>query len=40
MVKGGKDRILIRNTADGFLVFTKEDGGYGVDVLVSDENVG
>jgi hypothetical protein len=31
--------IQIRNSANDFLVFSKENGGNGVDVLVADENV-
>lgn len=31
--------IQIRNSANDFLVFAKENGGDGVDVLVADENV-
>jgi hypothetical protein len=32
-------KIQIRNSTNDFLVFSKENGGDGVDVLVSDENV-
>jgi len=32
-------KLQIRNAANDFLVFTKESGGDGVDVLVADENV-
>jgi hypothetical protein len=32
-------KIQIRNATSDFLVFTKENGGDGVDVLVADENV-
>ena len=38
MVKD-EGRIQIRNSTTDFLVFTKENGGNGVDVLVADENV-
>jgi hypothetical protein len=34
-----KNQILIRNSTNDFLVFAKENGGDGVDVLVADENV-
>ena len=34
-----KTNIQIRNSANDFLVFSKENGGDGVDVLVADENV-
>jgi len=33
------NNIQIRNSTNDFLVFTKENGGDGVDVLVADENV-
>jgi hypothetical protein len=33
------NQIQIRNSTNDFLVFTKENGGNGVDVLVADENV-
>ena len=33
------DIIQIRNSTNDFLIFTKENGGDGVDVLVADENV-
>jgi len=33
------ERIQIRNSANDFLIFAKENGGDGVDVLVADENV-
>jgi hypothetical protein len=36
--KNGK-KLQIRNSANDFLVFSKENGGDGVDVLVADENV-
>ena len=32
-------KLQIRNNTNDFLVFSKENGGNGVDVLVSDENV-
>ena len=32
-------KLTIRNDANDFLVFVKENGGDGVDVLVADENV-
>ena len=32
-------KLQIRNSAHDFLVFSKENGGDGVDVLVADENV-
>jgi hypothetical protein len=31
--------IQIRNAANDFLVFSKENGGDSIDVLVADENV-
>jgi hypothetical protein len=31
--------IQIRNAANDFLVFSKENGGDGIDVLVANENV-
>jgi hypothetical protein len=33
------NKIQIRNSTNDFLVFSKENGGDGVDVLVADENV-
>jgi hypothetical protein len=39
MAKHGDDKIKIRNSANDFLVFSKENGGDGVEVLVADENV-
>ena len=33
------DGIQIRNSTNDFLIFTKENGGDGVDVLLTDENV-
>jgi hypothetical protein len=41
MAKDTKENrgIQIRNATNDFLVFTKETGGDGVDVLVADENV-
>ncbi len=33
------NKIQIRNAANDFLVFSKENGGDGIDVLVVDENV-
>jgi len=35
----GENKLIIRNATNDFLVFTKENGGDGVDVLVADENV-
>jgi len=35
----GENKLQIRNATNDFLVFTKENGGDGVDVLVADENV-
>jgi hypothetical protein len=35
----GKTSIQIRNSTNDFLIFSKENGGDGVDVLVADENV-
>ena len=32
-------KLQIRNSTNDFLIFSKENGGDGVDVLVSDENV-
>ena len=32
-------KLQIRNTTNDFLVFSKENGGDGIDVLVADENV-
>ena len=34
-----ENKMQIRNATNDFLVFTKENGGDGVDVLVADENV-
>ena len=34
-----KNKIQIRNTTSDFLIFSKENGGDGIDVLVADENV-
>ena len=34
-----ENKLQIRNATNDFLVFTKENGGDGVDVLVADENV-
>ncbi len=39
MTKKDNDKIQIRNAANDFLVFSKENGGDGIDVLVADENV-
>ncbi|GHS87102.1 toxin Fic [Synergistales bacterium] len=39
MAKNDENKIQIRNSANDFLVFSKENGGDGVDVLVADENV-
>jgi hypothetical protein len=39
MSKRNDNKIQIRNAANDFLVFSKENGGDGVDVLVADENV-
>jgi hypothetical protein len=39
MVKKSDSRIQIRNSTNDFLIFSKENGGDGVDVLVADENV-
>jgi hypothetical protein len=39
MAKNNENKIQIRNSANDFLVFSKENGGDGVDVLVADENV-
>ncbi|AEC01371.1 hypothetical protein [Parasphaerochaeta coccoides] len=39
MAKKDEVRIQIRNSTTDFLVFTKENGGDGVDVLVADESV-
>jgi hypothetical protein len=36
---GNGNKIQIRNDANDFLVFSKENGGDGVNVLVADENV-
>jgi len=38
-VDRNESKIQIRNSTNDFLVFTKENGGDGVDVLVADENV-
>jgi len=34
-----ENKILIRNSTNDFLIFSKENGGDGVDVLLADENV-
>ena len=34
-----KNKINIRNNTNDFLIFSKEKGGDGVDVLIADENV-
>ena len=39
MVNQNEKTLQIRNSAHDFLVFSKENGGDGVDVLVADENV-
>jgi hypothetical protein len=39
MAKSMSEKIQIRNSVGDFLVFSKESGGDGVDVLVADENV-
>ena len=39
MAKSRENKIQIRNSVNDFLVFSKENGGDGVDVLVADENV-
>jgi len=39
MAKNDDNRIQIRNSTNDFLVFSKENGGDGVDVLVANENV-
>ena len=39
MAKKDKGKIQIRNSTTDFLVFTKENGGDGVDVLLADDNV-
>ena len=39
MAENNENKIQIRNSTNDFLVFTKENGGDGVDVLVADENV-
>jgi hypothetical protein len=39
MARKDDNGIQIRNSANDFLVFSKENGGNGVDVLVADENV-
>jgi hypothetical protein len=39
MARKDDSKIQIRNATNDFLVFTKENGGDGVDVLVADENV-
>ncbi|MXI85965.1 virulence RhuM family protein [Sphaerochaeta halotolerans] len=39
MTKKNDNKIQIRNSTNDFLVFSKENGGDGVDVLVADENV-
>ena len=38
-MKKGEKQIQIRNNINDFLVFTQENGGDGVNVLVADENV-
>ncbi|MDR1068490.1 MAG: virulence RhuM family protein [Clostridiales Family XIII bacterium] len=37
--RGSDNKIQIRNSTNDFLVFSKENGGDGVEVLVADENV-
>jgi len=39
MTKNDDNRIQIRNSTNDFLVFSRENGGDGVDVLLADENV-
>ena len=39
MTQNDENKFQIRNSTNDFLVFTKENGGDGVDVLVADENV-
>jgi hypothetical protein len=39
MARRDDKQIQIRNSTNDFLVFSKENGGDGVDVLVADENV-
>ncbi|MDR1192760.1 MAG: virulence RhuM family protein, partial [Peptococcaceae bacterium] len=39
MARSNDNKIQIRNSANDFLVFSKENGGDGVDVLVAGENV-
>jgi hypothetical protein len=39
MAKKDDNKIQIRNATNDFLVFSKENGGDGVDVLVASENV-
>ena len=39
MAKNDGNKIQIRNSTNDFLVFSKENGGDGVDVLVAGENV-
>ena len=39
MAKSRENKIQIRNSVNDFLVFSKENDGDGVDVLVADENV-
>jgi hypothetical protein len=39
MAKKDERKIQIRNSTTDFLVFTKENGGDGVDVLVADDSV-
>jgi hypothetical protein len=39
MAKRDDGKIQIRNSTNDFLVFSRENGGDGVDVLVADENV-
>ena len=38
-MKKDEKQIQIRNSTNDFLIFTQENGGDGVDVLVADENV-
>ncbi|MDR3013268.1 MAG: virulence RhuM family protein [Chitinispirillales bacterium] len=35
----GEEKLQIRNSTNDFLIFSKENGGDGVDVLVADETV-
>jgi hypothetical protein len=39
MAKQDNNKIQIRNSTNDFLIFSKENGGDGVDVLIADENV-